>query len=246
MTKRNAKLAIATFVTDFTEYQEMKDSFHAAGFSEPEVLFHAVDNSTGNQGEPYSGIAQFCEILPFDYLIVTHQDVRAVDSYDDLQERLAELTAKDPEWAVAGNAGFSHIGGFAACISDPHSGPGHCTPGLPKAVKSLDENLLFLNGAHRVVPNPELSGFHFYGPDLCIRAWQKGLHAYVINWHVQHLSGGHRSQSFYECRDALEAAYRQASPRIIQTTCDVLFLGPTRPLRGLRRLLFRLGLFLSK
>ena len=246
MARIPAKLAIATFVTDFAEYQEMKDSFHAAGFSEPEVLFHAVDNSVTNQGDPYSGIAEFWERLDCDYLIVAHQDVRAVDSFDDLQGRLAELSAKDPGWAIAGNAGFSRIGGFAACISDPHSGPGHLTPNLPTAVQSLDENLLILNGAHRVTPHPDLSGFHFYGTDLCIRAWQRDLQAYVINWHVQHLSRGHRSQSFYDCRAALEAAYLGTRPRIIQTTCDVLFLGAARHMRILRRLLFRMGLKLSR
>jgi hypothetical protein len=66
-----------------------------------------------------------------------------------------------------------------------------------------------------------LSGFHFYGTDLCLNAVREGRTAYIVGFPVTHLSSGNfDNPEFVRAKNSFEDRWR---PRlffgVIQTTC---------------------------
>ena len=184
---------IATFVNDERQYGEMRESFEAAGFRPPLARF------TVERGEPYAAIHRLGRAEE-PYAILVHQDVRCAwgDTAETLAARLAELTARDPEWALAGNAGRrlaeprSKAGERQLTrlrhISDPHGAA--WAADLPTRVISLDENMLVLRTARSPTCTPGLDGWHLYGVDAVLNAILRGCTAYVVDFRVSHLSAG--------------------------------------------------------
>ena len=94
---------------------------------------------------------------------------------------------------------------------------------------SLDENFIVLKRSARVGFSADLKGFHFYGADICLCADIMGFSAYVIGFHLRHLSQGRMSPAFYEGREAFRAKWSRAlRPRWMQTTCGLLLLSGNR------------------
>ena len=58
-----------------------------------------------------------------------------------------------------------------------------------------------------------------------------GLNAYIVNFHLRHLSGGVKDESFARGRAELIAKYGRAlRPRIIKTSTAIFVLGSNGPL----------------
>jgi len=161
--------------------------------------------------------------------VLCHQDLRLIeDGADRLEAVLSELEARDAGWAVAGNAGGTGLGRLAMRISDPH-GENRRIGSLPERAMSLDENFLVLKRSARIGLSRDLTGFHFYGADLCLAADIMGHSAYVIDFHLRHLSDGRISPAFYQARAAFRAKWSRAlRPRWMQTTCGVMRLSGSR------------------
>lgn len=195
-------LHLCTIANDPAQYAAMRASFEAAGFTSDVCRYTLFDNGQGNRVEPYGAINSALADTTEPYLIFCHQDVLCDQGqgFADLVHVLAELDARDPDWAVAGNVGFTARFKPVECITDPGNRGLH--PGnLPVRVSSLDENFLVLKTAARVGCSPELSGFHLYATDLCLNARLKRKRAYVIDFRIRHLSAGNaRSESFETCR----------------------------------------------
>ena len=190
-TQERHLIPVFTFVSDDSSYDEMLASFESAGFSSDIAMFNRL-TSRGRLGEPepYSTITELIESVQEPYFVLCHQDVRVDpgNGMDDLTAQLALLSGKDPRWAVAGNAGGSHQLRMVRRITDPHGGS---TPDLlPARVQTLDEKFLVLRTGTGVGCSPGLHGFHLYGTDACMNARVLGFSAYVIDFHVHHLSGG--------------------------------------------------------
>lgn len=232
--------SVCTLFTNAGEYRQMKTSFLQRGFDDENTEFLEIDNTQGNSFDAYSGIREFIGKAAGRYIVVCHQDVELVDDgFEDLQARLLELDAADPQWAVAGNAGMNGLRGWAVRITDPLL-PNVRVGNLPAQVESLDENFLVIRRSSLVAPSSDLRGFHFYGLDLCLQAWLAGHRAYVIDFHLEHKSGGEKSESYYVCRGEIEQKYaRLTSGRVIRTTCDFVFLGWLSHISFLRRPLAR-------
>ncbi len=238
--KTDIVLSICTLVTDHTQYSEMLESCDAAGFRGEKVEFLQIDNSVSNAHDAYTGISHFLDNAQGQYVVVCHQDILFIEEMETLLTVLNKLDASDPRWAVAGNSGFSGVGRWHARITDPHE-QDTCRGPFPAKVTSLDENFLVFNKKWQVRPSSDLQGFHFYGLDVCLQARFRGLSAYVIDFHINHLSSGKISPSFYECRDILEAKYQSlAKASLVQTTCELVFLGGVYRLRALRQPLRKL------
>lgn len=238
---------IGTLVTDPVQYAAMRASFAAAGFTEPDCEFIAIDNTQEPQTSAFAGLNRVLAGARGTYVVLCHQDVRLIaDGRADLDDRLTRLEIKDPAWAVAGNAGGVQPGRLAMRITDPHGRDRHVGT-LPARVASLDENFLVVKRAARVGFSRDLEGFHFYGADICLNADVQGWRAYVIDFHLEHLSQGNRSASFYAAEKAFCAKWSRAlRPRWIQTTCALLRLSGSelatraghaaaRPLSGVLR-----------
>ncbi len=235
--------SVCTLVTRNEQYHEMLASFYAAGFSEANSEFLYVDNTKANKCDAFAAIRRFLQAARGRYLILCHQDVRLHDDQRaTLDQRLAELTRLDPNWALCGNAGGTRPGCLALRITDPHGQNTRCGD-LPARVTSLDENFIVVRRSAGISVSRDLRGFHFYGTDLCIIADVLGYSSYVVDFHLWHLGGESQRgtarqhtfmSDFVQAKQRLIAKYARAfAPRWIQTTTATIFVSGLRPLNAL-------------
>lgn len=215
--------SVCTLVTDHAAYTAMQASFVAHGFGPETAEFLHLDNSGGNRWCAYRGLSHFLGQARAQVIIFCHQDVRLIgDGAAVLADRFAAL---DADWAVAGNAGVTAQGSPVTRITDPHGADQRRGP-FPSAVTSLDENLLLIRADAGIAPSADLRGFHLYGTDLCLAARQAGRSAWVIDFHLHHLSPGRVDAGFLEEQEAFEHAWGRRLGRSsrIRTTCTSLTL----------------------
>lgn len=215
--------SVCTLVTRKEQYESMLATFEAYGFSSDNTEFIYIDNSAGNKFSATGGLNRMILEARGKYIILCHQDIELFD--DDcsvLLTRLEELDRLDENWALAGNAGGLGWGTTVMRITDPH-GANQKLGELPAKVDSLDENFILLKRSALLGFSVDLSGFHLYGADICLHARARGLSAYVINFHLRHLSGGNIDESFLRQADAFEQKYRNLfKSRWLKTTCTAI------------------------
>jgi hypothetical protein len=234
-------IPVFTFVTDRKCYREMQNSFERAGFTQRRATFIELVGAGGpGEPEPYSIVSKLIRERPEPFVILCHQDVRLNQGhgFDALTAALRDLTRRDPMWAIAGNAGGSRLLRVTRCLTDPYGGSSHRS--LPALVHSLDENFLVLRTGTGVECTSVLAGFHLFGTDVCLNALRSGRTAYVINFHLQHLSAGRRDSAYEEARDRFVAYWNaKYAARYLRTTVEVLFLSRwkvARRILGIRKL----------
>ena len=194
--KSSIAYSLCSLVTDHAQYAQMRASASAIGFTAEDCEFLYLDNSETNQLDAFAALNRLIREARGDRIILCHQDLIFHDNTrEDLDSRLRELTDFDPSWAVAGNAGGTAPGQLAIRISDPH-GTNTCTGELPARAQSLDENFLILRADANLGLSRDLQGYHLYGADLCLQADLRGHSAYVIDFHLNHLSSGNKSDDF--------------------------------------------------
>ncbi|WP_174280300.1 acyl esterase [Sphingomonas bacterium] len=219
---------ICALVTRPDQYDRMLSSYRAAGFGD-DCEYLCIDNSRGNVHDAFTGYNAFLVEARGEFVILTHQDVElCFDDRATLEARLRELTARDPGWALCGNAGGIAVGRVAMRITDPH-GDDITLGDLPQPVTALDENFLVVRRDANLCLSRDLSGYHMYGADLCVMADILGHRAYVIDFHLRHLSGGTLDDSFRTSAAAFDRKYARAfRSRWIQTTVTEVFLSGSR------------------
>lgn len=219
-------VTIGTLVTDWSQHAAMLASFDRHGFAADDCEVLAIDNTGSRQTGAYSGLNAILNAARGRIVILCHQDVRLrEDGRAALESRLAELDARAPGWTVAGNAGATAVGRLAMRITDPH-GADRRLGDLPARVMSLDENLLIVKRDARIGFSRDLDGFHLYGTDICLMADIAGGSAWVIDFHLEHLSPGRKSADFHAAERAFKAKWDRAlRPRWLQTTCTLLHVG---------------------
>jgi hypothetical protein len=140
-----------------------------------------------------------------------------------LENCIDELNKLDPKWALLGNAGGQSFGYISLRLTDPHGD--HNTGGFPMKVQSLDENFILIRKDANLGASSDMEGFHFYGFDLCLVAAMRGYSAYVVDFHLHHLSPGKISQDFIKSKSRIIGKYQQLfSGRFFQTTCTSFYL----------------------
>jgi hypothetical protein len=234
--------SICTLVNDRAMHVEMVESFIAGGFGPEIAEYIALDTTIGVGCDAFQGIPRLLAAARGQHVVLCHQDVRVLeDGAAALLARLAELESLDPHWALAGNAGGTAAGGIALRISDPHGEDQRCGA-LPARAVSLDENFIVLRRDAPVGLSADMRGFHLYGTDLCLQAMLAGRSAWVIDFHLRHLSPGRVDASFRQAKQAFEGKYAQLFAQLhrIRTTCTKLRLRRSR-LRELRQLFRRLA-----
>ena len=229
--------SICSLVTDFNQYEFMRKSFEEKGFAVGNCEFLCVDNSIENQCDAYEAINHFLRTAQGRYVILCHQDIIIHD--DDcaaLLNRIAEVESCDPDWGLLGNAGAGNFNEYTIRISDPHGTDTRRGGPFPASVMSLDENFIVVRAAANLAVSRDIGGFHLYGTDLCLIASILGYSAYVIDFHLQHLSGGDSGcktdthfHSFAQSRRRFIAKYQRAlAPRWLNTTCTRMYLSGNR------------------
>jgi hypothetical protein len=143
------------------------------------------------------------------------------DGRNKLDAVLDELARRDPNWGVCGNAGGIHPGRLAIRITDPH-GDNQLRESLPAKATSLDENFLLVRRDANLAVSRDLEGFHLYGTDLCLVAQFLGYSAYVVDFHLRHLSRGPQDPSYQKIRSALIEKHNRALRLHFATTTTTL------------------------
>ncbi len=225
--------SICTLVSRRDQYGDMVSSFRRAGFHGNDVEYLYLDNSNGNIFDAYSGLNWLLGRARGSRIILCHQDIILHrDGRRELEARLEELDISHPDWALAGNAGGTAKQTNVLRITDPH-GADQRHGVFPEQVVSLDENFIVLRACARIGPSYDLSGFHLYGTDLCNNARAAGYTAWVIDFHLQHLSKGRIDETYFDALSAIEAkAFKLLQPRRIKTTCMTVFMTASRMKRA--------------
>src|SRR6266478_6648330 len=97
--------SVCSLVTRDDQYERMLKSFAAHGLTTDNSEFIFVDNRSANAHDAYGGLNAMVAKARGRYIICCHQDVELIgDGAAELLVQLEELTARDPLWAVAGNA----------------------------------------------------------------------------------------------------------------------------------------------
>jgi hypothetical protein len=221
------RFSVCTLVTNHEEYAAMVASFRAHGFDASDCEYLYLDNSQGNEFDAFVGGNIFLREAVGEIIILCHQDVLLVnDDREVLEQRMAELSEIDPQWALCGNAGSASSGANSIRISDPH-GANQAWGTFPSRAVALDENFIVVRGDANLALSHDLSGFHLYGADLCIVADILGRSAWVVDFHLLHKSAGRADGSFYAAKRAINKKYRRAfRSRRISTTVTEFYLRP--------------------
>lgn len=121
-------------------------------------------------------------------VVFAHHDVYLPKGWDRLLlARLAELTAKDPAWAVAGAYGVApDYRQFGPVWSSSLGQIIGRIPFGPEPVQGLDEMLLILRRDTGLGFTPAQPGWHMYGTDIVCQARAAGRGAYALGLNCIH------------------------------------------------------------
>ena len=134
------------------------------------------------------------------------------------------MTQTNSNWGVFGNCGGISPGHCAIRLTDPH-GADQKVGLLPAKVSSLDENFIVARRAANLSVSRDLNGFHLYGTDICVIADILGWNAYVVDFHLHHLSVGVKSTTFAPQRKNMIRQYkRKLSDRLIKSPSTIMYL----------------------
>lgn len=202
--------SLCIMVTDWAEYDACIASLADHGFDAQRCEFIVVDNSAGNAADAYVAGNEFLQAAQGRWIVLCHHDILLLDhDIDTLGACLDELEALDPTWGICGNAGYAADGWPEVNVSS--GGRAYISGGpYPARVVSVDENFMVVRRAANLALSRDLTGFHHYGPDLCIVADILGWSAYVIDFHLHHKSSGTVDDRYFASRDRIAAKYRRA------------------------------------
>ena len=210
--------SVCTLVRDQAQYDRLLASFAAHGFTAQNAEFLAADNRDGNQFDGFNWHKHMLPRCRGRYVVFCHEDVELVDcGFDDLVARIEGLEASDPQWLVAGVAGspwrpLNHsVTGQALHISDVF-GANRRLGQVPARVESLDECFIVMRRLKPVMNSYDLSGFHYYGADLCLQAELLGGRSYAIDFHLLHKGKAQADETFAQIRNAFRQKYRRYFP----------------------------------
>lgn len=201
---------ICTVINNRKQYEQMKSSFVAAGFDDINSRYTVFDNTHGNEHEPYRTFDLISRETQEPYIIFCHQDVvmNQGHGFTDLQTVIEDMNNRHPQWAVLGNAGVCERMSRIRRLTDPYGSETNLSI-LPKQVISMDENFMVIKTGARLQTSPKLSGFHFYGSDICLHAMSKGYECFVVDFHLTHLSRGNYSDEFYRIRREFQQSWQK-------------------------------------
>ena len=227
--------SVCSLVRDEWKYDRLRESFLRCGFTAATTEFLAADNRGGNRLDGYTWHKALLPEARGRYVIFCHDDVELIEEgAEHLLACLADLDRRDPSWLLAGVAGGQWRADaqklqLALHISDPF-GENRRRGQLPSRVETLDECFILMRRARPVLGSHDLSGFHFYGPDLCLQAELLGGSAYAIDFHLRHHGKGARGPDFRAARRAFIRKYQAWFPgRTLHCTTGAVLLGGQDP-----------------
>lgn len=153
-------------------------------------------------------------------VVFVHQDVYLPQEWlSSAEMALEEIEGRDPNWGVAGCWGVSRDGAKFGHLYTPGDGIIGNPKFRPEPVRTLDEVVLIVRKSSGLEYDEGLSGFHFYGADICLAAAQRGRKCYAISAFCIH-----NSRQYFEYPADFYASYRYIKHKWkrslpIQTSC---------------------------
>lgn len=128
-----------------------------------------------------------------DIVIFAHHDVYLPLGWERLLEaRIAEVAAKDPDWALIGAFGVGDDQhGYGPVWSSSLGYIVGRVPAAPVAVQSFDELLVVMRRSSGLRFDPDLPGFHLWATDIVTQARERGLGAWSCPLPLVHNDGYH-------------------------------------------------------
>lgn len=206
--------SVCSLVASEEKYQRLISSFTKNGFDASNTEFIAIDNRGNNRFDGYRALRAAISAAKGEFILYTHDDIELVDDdADTLLSILRDLDARDPNWTLAGNAGWTidHPERLMIHLRDPHGTRRDVDE--PKRVGGLDENFLILPRKRLVLPSLDLSGFHLFATDLCQQSLFVGGSAWVIPFFLHHHSSGSHSSELEASKAAFERKYGMIAKR---------------------------------
>lgn len=151
-----------------------------------------------------------------DVVVFAHQDVYFPKGWDALlRHRIAEVTTRDPNWAL--------IGAFGVGLDGAHWGPVWSSslgqivgrvPEAPMPVQSYDEMVIILRRASGLRFDEALPGWHMYGTDIVAQARARGLNAWATSLPCIHNDRFHGAlgPDYTECYRAMQRKWAGQLP----------------------------------
>lgn len=191
-------------------------------------------NNIDNKWDCYQAIRYFIDTAIGDYIVICHEDIELYNlTIEDLKIALQAKILTDKDAAIFGVAGISRFsqrgcGHFFSNRGEEKWGEADNGRAL-----TLDECFLVIKKSSGINVSSDLSGFHFYGTDLCLNAEQKGFRNYIIEFPIGHKSAGTLDEGFFSARDDFEEHLRLIGYNVaIPTTCTIPYGGKSAISRG--------------
>jgi hypothetical protein len=228
--------SFVTLVNNKKEYFEFLDSIQT------DVEYEVIGiKNYDNFFDCPVGLNVGAELSVGKYIVFCHQDILLCPQW--CEKALNHISAIEEEvdenWGVLGIAGVESVDPTKEFsgrnyLADTRSG-WHTRPAiLFDCVRTVDELLMvcknrYTTNTSETYFDPELSGFHFYGGDLCLNQYYRWeAKSYVINCPVFHKSidGTKNLRSIEQWRDYVDCRQRfgdkwraRGVSRIETTTC---------------------------
>ena len=218
--------SICTLVKDWKRYGTLKESLFYNGFINDKDEVLTIDNAEITKFDCYKGVNHFLKQSVKDFTIIIHDDVVFLKTRDQLIYQIEKITKTDPRAKVFGVVGTGQdklhgSGHFFSLQGEEYWG--FKNNGL---VNSLDECFLLIDNSCGLLLSDDLSGFHFYGSDICINAELLGYNSYVLDFPINHLSPGNLNDDFLKARALFEQHLRKIKySKIVNTTCTSVYGG---------------------
>ena len=155
-----------------------------------------------------------------DVVVFVHQDVYLPHEWvSSVEMALREIERSDPDWGVVGCWGVRHDRAKFGHLYTPGDGIVGGPFDKPERVRTLDEVVLILRRSSGLKYDEGLTGFHFYGADICLAAAWAGRQCYAVSAFCVHNSRQYFDypSDFYESYRYIKKKWKHCLP--IQTSC---------------------------
>lgn len=153
-------------------------------------------------------------------IVFVHQDVYLPQEWlPSVEMALQTIGDRDPNWGVVGCWGIRKDRTKFGHLYTPGEGIIGRPMVQPQRVRTLDEVILILRKNSGLRYDEGLTGFHFYGADICLAAAQQGRYCYAISAFCIHNSRQYFEYppDFYSSYRYIKHKWKQWLP--IQTSC---------------------------
>jgi len=185
----NYDYSIITLVHDFNEYLNFCNSLKTqqGKHSIELIAIPNFNNMYTNVGKAYNNAM---DISSGKHVIFLHQDVVVPDNWlNSITKNIKQLEVEQSKWGVIGPAGVTLDHKAYYYLTDASLTPLNPPNKYKNEVLTLDELCLIINKQTGLRFRDErITGFHFYGADICMNAKSKGLHNFAIDAYCYHNS----------------------------------------------------------